>query len=98
MKAANDVLLTANLSGQAGSYLEDSVHKGDTSYNVDEFFIGKETTDEMVAKDTKEGRVNKYVLKAMADPRSLPVMEQARFENMKRSEEAMKQLRKQYMR
>ena len=78
--------------------MEDSVHKGDTSYNVDEFFIGKETTDEMVAKDTKEGRVNKYVLKAMADPRSLPVMEQARFENMKRSEETMKQLRKQYMR
>ena len=52
----------------------------------------------MVAKDTKEGRVNKYVLKAMADPRSLPVMEQARFENMKRSEEAMKQLRKQIIR
>ena len=90
MKAANDVLLTANLSGQAGSYLEDSVHKGGTSYNADEFYIGKLTTEEMVAKDTKEGRVNKYVLKAMADPRSLPVMEQARFENMKRSEEAMK--------
>ena len=43
----------------------------------------------------KEGRVSKYILKIMQDPKSLPHWEQQRFENLKRSEEAMKQIRKQ---
>lgn len=39
--------------------------------------------------------MSKYILKIMSDPKALPHWEQQRFENLKRSEEAMRQIRKQ---
>ena len=62
---------------------------------MDEYWIGRETAEEQIGYDMREGEVNKYTLKIMADPKSLPYWEQTRFENLKRSEEAMKQIKRQ---
>ena len=56
--------------------MENKVHMGETSYNMDEYHIGKDTTEAQLAIDMKEGKVSKYVLKIMSDPKSLPYWEQ----------------------
>ena len=43
---------------------------------MDEYHIGKDTTEAQLAIDMKEGKVSKYVLKIMSDPKSLPYWEQ----------------------
>ena len=93
MHAANDILL--GQTDESGQFLERKVQNGETSYNREEFWIAKDVTEELLAKDVKEGKTSKYVLKIMSDPKSIPHWEQARFENLKRSEEAMKLIRKQ---
>ena len=40
------------------------------------------------------GKVDKYILKIMSDPKSVPHWDQAKFDNLKRSAEAMRQVRK----
>ena len=42
MEASNDVLLKQNGEGK---FLERKVINGETSYNMDEFHIGKDTTE-----------------------------------------------------
>ena len=73
MEASNDVLLKQNGEGQ---FLEQKVIQGETSYNLDEYHIGKDTTEAQLAIDMQEGKVNKYLLKIMQDPKSLPHWEQ----------------------
>ena len=50
--------------------------------------------EQLLAKDLEEGKTSKYILKIMSDPMAVPHWEQSRFENLKRSEEAMKIIRK----
>ena len=42
MEASNDVLLKQNGEGQ---FLQQKVIAGETSYNLDEYLIGKDTTE-----------------------------------------------------
>ena len=42
---------------------------------MDEYWIGRETAEEQIGYDMREGEVNKYTLKIMADPKSLPYWE-----------------------
>ena len=48
----------------------------------------------MIQRDLAEGRVNKYTLKMISDPKAVPYWEESRFDNMKRADDAMKLLRK----
>ena len=73
MEASDDVLLKQN--GE-GTFLQQKVVDGQTSYNLDEYHIGKETTEAQIGLDMREGKVSKYVLKIMSDPKSLPYWEQ----------------------
>ena len=92
MGAANEILLSHGNENQ--QFLDKKVREGKATYNNDEVYIAKEVTEDLVKRDLDEGNVNKYLLKIMSDPKSLPYWEQARFENLKRSEVAMKALRK----
>ena len=93
MSAANEILVSH--SSENHQFLDKKVREGEVTYNNDEVEIAKEVTEELIKRDLDEGNVNKYLLKIMSDPKSLPYWEQARFENLKRSELAMKLLRKQ---
>ena len=42
---------------------------------MDEYWIGKDTTEAQIALDMKEGNISKYQLKIMQDPKSLPFWE-----------------------
>ena len=92
MCAANDALQAQQAET---SFLSQKVQEGETVYNQEEFHIGKDSCDRQVEKDMAEGNVNKYMLKILADPKAVAYWEQSRFENLKRSEEAMKLLKKQ---
>ena len=92
MCAANDALQAQQAET---SFLNQKVLEGETVYNQEEFNIGKDSCDLQVEKDMAEGNVNKYMLKILADPKAVAYWEQSRFENLKRSEEAMKLLKKQ---
>lgn len=91
MEAANDCLLN---SGGEGIFAE-KAKTGEKPYNADELNIGKATVDELIARDVREGRANKYTYKIISDPQAVPYWEESRFDNMKRADEAMKLVRKQ---
>ncbi len=94
MKAANDAILGQEDENQ---FQESKVRDGKTSYNMEEYSIGRECADQQVEKDLTEGNVNRYMLKILADPKAVPYWEQSRFENLRRSEENMKQIKKQVL-
>ena len=43
-----------------------------TTYNKDEYWIAKEVTEQLLAKDLEEGKTSKYILKIMSDPMAVP--------------------------
>ena len=76
-------------------FLDKKFKAGETEFNADEYEIAKTVTEERIAKDLAEGKVSKYILKLIDDPKVLTYWDQTKFDNLKRSEEYMKQLRKQ---
>ena len=70
-----------------GDFLDKKVKNGETDFNADEYEIAKTMTEERVAKDLAEGKVSKYILKLMDDPKVLTQWDQIKFDNFKRSEE-----------
>ena len=73
MNASEEIIIQA---ANENDEMDKKVDKGETVYNKDEYEIAKSVTDAKIAKDLAEGRVSKYYLKLMNDPKSLPYWEQ----------------------
>ena len=65
MKASKDLLM----SNSDYAAIEIKVKKGEVTYNNDEYNIAKSMTDQTIDNDIKQGRVSKYLLKLLANPK-----------------------------
>ena len=90
MKASKDLLM----SNSDHAAIEIKVKKGEVTYNNDEYNIAKSMTDQTIDNDIKQGRVSKYLLKLLANPKSISTWEKTRFENLLRAEAEMKNIRR----
>ena len=88
MQAADDVLVLSQKPDKQDEIAKEA-KEGKRDYNKDEFVIGKEATENLITKEMQQGRVDKYILKMMADPKQVPYWDQSKFDNLKRSAEAM---------
>lgn len=94
MQAADDVLVLSQ-KPEKQKDIEKEAKEGKRDYNKDEFVIGKEATENLITKEMQQGKVDKYILKMMADPKQVPYWDQTKFVALKKSAEAMAQVRKE---